>query len=181
MELTVERGNVVLHDSTVAAGAFWREHVEVVVAAVGLAFTFVEAIVTKLLAALGAEKVLGMPGLVEGGDTFLRRKVMKRNFKRWVLCKSYVQNGPIAVSAPRAKQVVVVSFAVWCTIALEEVSRAQLLVAVIAREMLRVPGFSQRRDNLSDNRLVAGAAAALLHSVDSLTRHVCLETTKHIL
>jgi hypothetical protein len=71
MELTVECGNVVLHDSTVAAGAFWREHIEVVIAAVGLAVAFMEAIVAELLATLGAEEVLSVPGFFESSDAFL--------------------------------------------------------------------------------------------------------------
>jgi hypothetical protein len=76
---------------------------------------------------------------------------------------------------------VVVSFAKGCAIALEKVPCAQLLVAMVASEMLRVPGLSKCRDDLSNNWLVAGAAAALLHCVHSLTRHVRLETAKHIL
>lgn len=71
MELTVERGNVVLHNGAIAAGALWCEHVEVVVAAIGLSVALMEAIVAELLATLSAEKVLGMPGLVEGCDAFL--------------------------------------------------------------------------------------------------------------
>lgn len=71
MELTVERGNVVLHDGAIAAGAFWCEHVEVIVAAVSLTVTFMEAIVAELLAALGAEEVLGVPGLFERCHAFL--------------------------------------------------------------------------------------------------------------
>lgn len=83
MELTVECGNVILHDGAIAAGALWCEHVEVVVTAVGLAVAFMEAVVAELLAALGAEEVLGVPGLFECGDAFLsgRRKKTLGNWK----------------------------------------------------------------------------------------------------
>lgn len=56
----------------------------------------------------------------------------------------------------------VVGLAVREAVALEEVAGAELLAAVVAREMLRVPGAAQGGDHLADDRLVAGAAAPLL-------------------
>lgn len=63
----------------------------------------------------------------------------------------------------------IVSLAVRRSVALEEVPRAQLLIAVIASEVFRVPCLAQSRDHLTDDRLVACVTAALLHRVDSLT------------
>lgn len=63
----------------------------------------------------------------------------------------------------------IISFAVRHIVAFEEVPRAQLLIAMIASEMLRMPSFAQRGDDLADNRLVASIAASFLHCVDSLT------------
>lgn len=69
----------------------------------------------------------------------------------------------------------VVRLAVGLPVALEEVPRAQLLGAVGAGEVLRVPGLPQRGDDLPDDGLLAGAAAALLAGGDSLAAHVCLQ------
>lgn len=74
MPLAVKRWDVVLHDSAVAASAFGRELIEVVVSAVGLSFAFMEALLSELLAALGAEEVLGMPGLLQGCYAFLQQE-----------------------------------------------------------------------------------------------------------
>lgn len=63
----------------------------------------------------------------------------------------------------------IVSFAVRIAVALEEVSRAQLLIAVIAREVLRMPCLAQGCDHLTDNRLIARITASFLHRIDSLT------------
>lgn len=68
----------------------------------------------------------------------------------------------------------VVRLAVRMAVALKEVARAQLLRAVVARKVLRMPGLAQRRDHLADDRLVAGVAASLLCGGDSLAAHVGL-------
>ena len=62
--------------------------------------------------------------------------------------KSYIQNGPVAVGASRRKQMMVVGLAVRLAVAFEEILRAQLLAAVGAHEMLRMPGPSERRHHL---------------------------------
>lgn len=77
MPLAVERGNVILHDGPVAPVALGREHVEVVVAAVRLAVALVEPVLAKLLAALGTEEVLRVPGLLERRDAFLESKLSR--------------------------------------------------------------------------------------------------------
>lgn len=74
MPLGIQSRDVVLHDSTVATVALWSEHLEVIGFAVWLAITFMEPILSKLLTTLSAEEVLGMPGLVQSGDAFLKRE-----------------------------------------------------------------------------------------------------------
>jgi hypothetical protein len=84
MPLAVEGRYVVLHDGAVASAALGGEHVEVVVPAVGLAVPLVEALLAELLAALGAEEVLRVPGLLERGHAFLRRqKWITRAARDW--------------------------------------------------------------------------------------------------
>lgn len=78
--LAVEGRYVVLHDGAVAAAALGGEHVEVVLAAVGLAVPLVEALLAELLAALGAEEVLRVPGLLQGGHAFLKQHEQGRGF-----------------------------------------------------------------------------------------------------
>lgn len=98
MELTVERGNVVLHDGAIATGALWREHVKVIVAAIRLTVTFMEAIVAERLAALGAEEVLGVPRLFECGHAFLSIKEgekFQENLQEKILSKFTSKIGPL--------------------------------------------------------------------------------------
>lgn len=73
----------------------------------------------------------------------------------------------------------VVQFAVRLSVALKEVPSAQLLVAVAARKVLRVPGLAQRRDHLADDRLLAGVAAALLCRRHSASVHVGVQVAEH--
>lgn len=68
----------------------------------------------------------------------------------------------------------IVWFAVRMTVTLEEVSRAQLLAAMIARKVLRMPGLAQCGDHLTDDRLVTSVAASLLGSGYSLAAHIGL-------
>lgn len=63
----------------------------------------------------------------------------------------------------------VVGLAVWIPIALEEVPRAELLVAVVACKMLRMELLTERCDHLTDDWLLAARATTLLLCVDSLT------------
>lgn len=91
----------------------------------------------------------------------------------------YIENGSVAVGASGAEQIVVVGLAEGLAVALEKVARAQLLGAVGASEVFWVPGLAQRGDHLSDDGLLAGAAAALLARVDSLATHVCLQVAEH--
>ncbi|KYQ50319.1 hypothetical protein ALC60_10633 [Trachymyrmex zeteki] len=74
MPLTIKRRYIIFHDSAVATTALGCKHVEVVLAAVRLAVPLVEALLAELLAALSAKEVLGVPGLLQGGHTFLEEK-----------------------------------------------------------------------------------------------------------
>lgn len=74
MPLAVERGYIILHNSAIAAAAFGREHVEIILATVRLAVPLVEAFLAELFAALGAEEVLSMPSLLQSRHAFLKKK-----------------------------------------------------------------------------------------------------------
>lgn len=74
MELTVERWDVIFHYSAVTTSALRRKHIEIVVATIRFAVALMEAIVTELLTALGAEEVLGVPGLIQGRNAFLDKR-----------------------------------------------------------------------------------------------------------
>lgn len=76
-------GNIVFHDGAVASAAFGGEHVEVVVAAIWPAVLLVEALLAELFAALGAEEVFCVPGLLQCGNAFLRR-TEKQNIRNIV-------------------------------------------------------------------------------------------------
>ncbi|KYN27216.1 hypothetical protein ALC57_03560, partial [Trachymyrmex cornetzi] len=86
MPLTIKRRYIIFHDSAIATTALGCEHVEVILAAVGLAVSFVEALLAELLAALSAKEVLGVPSLLQGGHTFLKEKhffqIHQRDFAR---------------------------------------------------------------------------------------------------
>ena len=71
MPLAAEGRDVALGDGTRAALALEGEHGQVVLLAVGLAVLLLETFLAKLAAALGAEKVVGMPRLIKGRHTFL--------------------------------------------------------------------------------------------------------------
>lgn len=93
--------------------------------------------------------------------------------------KSYVEDGPVAVGASGREEVVVVGLTVGTPVPLEEVARAQLLRAVGAGEVLRMPGAAQRRDDLPHDGLVASTAAPLLRRAHPLARHVCVQRAQH--
>lgn len=82
MPLAVQCRDVVLHDGPVAPVALGGKHVEIIVTAVRLAVALVEPIFAELLAALGAEKVLRVPGLLQRRYAFLflgGKREKKRN------------------------------------------------------------------------------------------------------
>ena len=74
MPLRIQSRDVVLHDGAIAAIALGSEHVEVIGTAIWFAVTFMEAFLAELVAALGTEEVLGVPGLVQSSHAFLKGK-----------------------------------------------------------------------------------------------------------
>lgn len=71
MPVTAKCGNVIVDNWLRATGALGGKELEKVFTTVGVACLLVIAIITKVLAAVGTEKVLWMPGFVEGGDASL--------------------------------------------------------------------------------------------------------------
>ena len=74
--LQVERGDVVLGDRGVAAAALGGELLKVAGLAEGGVVLLVEAVVAELVAALGAEEVLRVEGLVEGRDALVQDRTL---------------------------------------------------------------------------------------------------------
>lgn len=70
--------------------------------------------------------------------------------------RPYIENGPVAVSATRREQIVIIRLAVGMTLPLEEVARAELLVAVGAREVFRMPRFTQSSYHLRQGHALSG-------------------------
>lgn len=161
MPLRVQCGNVILHDRFIAAAAFWREHVEVVRAAVGLAIPFVKTILAELLPTLRTEEVLCVPRFLQSRHAF-------------------IEDGSVAVSASRREKVVIVGLAVRPAIALEEVPRTEFLITMSTSEVFRMPRAAQRCDHLSDDGFLAGVAASLLRGLYSLAAHVCPQRSEHV-
>lgn len=59
-----------------------------------------------------------------------------------------IQDRSVAVGASGREQVVIVRLAVWPAVALEEIPCTELLVAMCAGEVLRMPCLAQRGDDL---------------------------------
>lgn len=73
----------------------------------------------------------------------------------------------------------VVLLAVWSAVTFKEVLGAQLLVAMRAGEVLRVPGLAQGCDHPPHDGFVAGGAAALLCGGNALLSHVAGQRAEH--
>ncbi|KYN27217.1 hypothetical protein ALC57_03561 [Trachymyrmex cornetzi] len=96
--------------------------------------------------------------------------------------KLYIENGPVAISATRREQVMIVRFAIRMTFPLEEVPCTQLLVAVSTCEVFWMPRLAQGRYHLRSKNIIkflAGAAASFLGCVDTLAAHVGLKIAEH--
>jgi len=158
---SVEGRDVVLGDWRVAAAAFGCESRVVAIFAVGVVLHLVVAFVAEITLALVAHKVFGMPGAIQ-----------RRN--------ALVQYRTIAGTASWREEGVVVEFAIWFSISFEKVLQSQFLVAVGASEVFGMKGFSQRRDDLTHNRLLALEANALLSRSDSLLVHILLQISQHV-
>lgn len=156
MPLSIQSRDVVLCDWPVATTTFGREQLEVVIAAVGFAILLMEAPLAELRPAVGTEKVLRVPCLVQGSHAF-------------------IQNGTIAVGTSWGEDVVVVCLTVRLIVPLEEILGAQLLVAVSTHKVLRVPCAAKGGDHLAHNGLGACGAVSLGRRGDSLFSEVRLQ------
>lgn len=119
-----------------------------------------EAVLAKLFSALGTEEMFRVPGLVQR-------------------CHTFVQNRTIAVGTSRGKDIVVVCLAIRFAVSLKEGFCTQFSAAMVAREMLRVPGLAHRSHHLTDNWLIAGSTMTLGRSGHSLLAHIGLQGAEH--
>lgn len=165
MPLCVERGDVILHNGFAATPAFGCKHIEIIGPAIRFAIPFMKTFFPKLLPTLGAEEVLCVPCLLKGCHTFLKNKInllifvipllsTTNNFGEFQILATNIENWSVAVRASRWEQIVVIRFAIGPAVTLEEVPRAQFLVAMSAGEMLRMPRAAQSSDDLNQNSLL---------------------------
>lgn len=160
MPQRVEGRDIVLQDGPGTAATLWCEHVEVVLAAVGLAVLLVEPFRTEEGSTLGTEEVFRVPRPVKG-------------------CHHFIQDGAVAVVAARGEEVVVVLFTVGLSIPLEEVPGSDLLLAVGADEVLRVPRLPHGGHNLPSDGLLAGPADSFGDRGDPQLVEVGLQAPQH--
>lgn len=154
--LSIQCRNVIFHDGSIATATLGSKHFEIVGLAIGFAILFVETFFAELVATLSTKEVFWVPGLVQGRHTF-------------------IEDGTVTVGTSWRKQVVIIAFAVWLPITLEEVLSAQFLLTVNASEMLWMPGFCQSSDYLSNDWLATCCATSLLSRVNALAAHVRLQ------
>jgi hypothetical protein len=84
MPLTVESRDVALGDGRGTSFTFQSEHGQIVLLAVRLAVLLLESILAKLAAALGAEKMIRMPRLIQSRHAFLfQRPVCNRRWAKY--------------------------------------------------------------------------------------------------
>ncbi len=103
------------------------EQIIEVALAIRLAVAFIEAAAIERLAAVGADKVRGMPGFAQGGRVFSDYRLA-------------------AAGAARTKAGVVAGFMIGLALVRVEARLADDLVAAGAAEAVGVPGLIQRRD-----------------------------------
>lgn len=82
MPLSVESRNVTLGDGRIATFALESKHGKVVLFTVGLSILLLEAILAELAAALGAEKVIRMPRLIQRSHAFLLKGEESERFSK---------------------------------------------------------------------------------------------------
>lgn len=156
----VEGRDVVLQDGPGTAATLGRKHVKVILPAVGLAIFLMEPFRTEEGATLGTEEVLGVPRSVKG-------------------CHHFIQDGTVAVVAARREEVVIVLFTVRLSIPLKEVPGSDLLLAVGADEVLRVPRLPHGSHDLPGDGLLAGPADPFGNRGDPQFVQVGLQAPQH--
>lgn len=78
MPLSVQRCDVIISDRFAASTTFRGEQGQVVRSAVRLPILLMESLLAKLLTTMGTEKMFRMEIGVQGGDTFLKRKIKNK-------------------------------------------------------------------------------------------------------
>ena len=134
--LQVERGDVVLGDRGVAAAALGGELLEVAGLAERGVVLLVEPVVAELVAALGAEEVLWVEGLVEGGDALVQDWALAVTAPevRMILRKKEEKGE----TRPWTKETVVVLLTVRSALSLKEVLGAQLLIDCVIKSFVSI-------------------------------------------
>jgi hypothetical protein len=183
MPLAVQSGNVVFHDGPIAARTLWCKHIIVIGATIRFAVTFMEPFLAKLVPALSAEKVLCVPRLLQSCHTFLEKKYKKRLSHRLQEqpppYATYIQNRTITVGTTWTEQIMIIWFTIRKTVPFKKVTCTQLLVAMVTRKVLWMPGLAQSGDHLSNNWFVASVTTPLLGGIHPLTAHFGLQTAQH--
>lgn len=77
MPLTIQGGDIIFHNGTIASTAFGRKHIKVVIATIGFAITFMKSLFAKLLAALGTEEMFCMPSFLQCSYAFLQNFMLQ--------------------------------------------------------------------------------------------------------
>jgi len=131
--------DAIASDRIVASPALGSEESVKVGLAVRSPIPLEEASSGKRLEALGADEMIDVPFLPDGGD-------------------APVKYGFVAVGAFGAVKFLEALLAIGRPVLLEEVPSTQRFPAVTAREMLWVVNFPKRLDDLSQDRLLASAA-----------------------
>lgn len=73
----------------------------------------------------------------------LLKKPIDQNHSNCCLkCAAYIQNSSIAVCTSWAEQIMIIWFTIWMSVAFKEAACAELLGAVTASEVLRMPSAS---------------------------------------
>ncbi len=153
--LHIKSSDVVLHDCTMAAATLGGKHIKIVLFTVHLAVLLMEAPLTERLTALGAEEVLRVPGLIQGGHTF-------------------IQDGAVAVGTPWREKILIIGLAERLAFPLKETLCTQFHLAVGTDEVLWVPRLAKSSHNLPYNLLLACATKPFGHRTDPLPADVRL-------
>lgn len=160
MPLSIESGDVILHDWHSTATTLWCKHLKVILPAVCFSVLFMEVLISKHATTLGTEEMFRVPHALQG-------------------CDAFVNNWSIAVCTARSKQIVVVLLAVGQVVTLVKVVCAERLLALSTDKMFYMPRPSKCSNHLSDYRLVAGSADSFFLRVYALSVHVRLKVTQH--
>lgn len=157
---SVEGRDVVLQDGPCTASTLGCKHVKIILPTVGLAVLLMEPFWTEEGSTLGTEEMLGVPRSVKS-------------------CHYFIQDGPVAVVTAWGEEVVVVLFTVGLPIPLKEVPGSDLLLAVCADKVLRVPCLPHSSHDLPSDGLLAGPTDAFGNCGDPQLIQVGLQAAQH--